>query len=529
MQYAAFLRRGMRFGFRIGVDPSFVLRTPPGNLQSVAQNPLAVSRYIDNEVAAGKLFRPSVSLHVRRNPIGLIPKPHQPGKFRLIVDLSAPQGGSVNDAISSTLCSLQYASVEQAAILVRHLGPAALMAKLDLRSAYRMVPVHPDDQHLLGLEWQGVVYCDRALPFGLRSAPKLFTAVADGLAWAMHCRGIRNFIHYLDDFFFCGPHASLECARSLEVAVPLCAQLGLPVAPEKLLGPTTTITFLGIELDSVHQELRLPQEKLFQLRALLRSWSTRRAATKHQLQSLIDHMSHAAQVIRPGRTFMRGLIEAMQIPRRPFHQVRLNGQCRADLAWWALFVDDWNGVSFFPDLHPGPSVVADASGSWGCGAYVSDTLDWFQLRWPSSWNNTHIAAKELLPMVVSAALWGHRWSSSKVCFKSDNQATVSALNSRLVRDPLLMHLLRCLFFYEARFHFEHWALHVAGRDNRAADALSRNQMTVFMSLVPQAPRSPYQIPDSLIDMLLDCSLTWTSPRWRVLFAATIRSVSQAPP
>ena len=97
------------------------------------------------------------------------------------------------------------------------------MAKLDLKSAYRIVPVNLADQHLLGLEWQGTVYCDQALPFGLRSTPKIFTAVADGLAWAMKCRGINIVIHYLDDFFFCGSASSAACQEALDTAVYLFA------------------------------------------------------------------------------------------------------------------------------------------------------------------------------------------------------------------------------------------------------------------------------------------------------------------
>ena len=108
------------------------------------------------------------------------------------------------------------------------------MAKLDLKSAYRMVPVHSEDQHLLGIEWNGALYIDHALPFGLRSAPKLFTAIADGLTWAMKREGITDVIHYLDDFFFCGPAESPRCGAALRTAIPLCERLGFPVAPNKV-------------------------------------------------------------------------------------------------------------------------------------------------------------------------------------------------------------------------------------------------------------------------------------------------------
>ena len=87
----------------------------------------------------------------------------QPGKWRLIVDLSSPRGESINDAISSELCHLQYASVLDAAALVRHLGKGAMLAKIDLHQAYRIIPVHPDDHPLLGVRWQGQTYIDTAL------------------------------------------------------------------------------------------------------------------------------------------------------------------------------------------------------------------------------------------------------------------------------------------------------------------------------------------------------------------------------
>ena len=233
------------------------------------------------------------------------------------------------------------------------------MAKLDLSSAYRLVPVHPLDFHLLGVEWQRVVYHNRALPFGLHSAPKLFTAVVDGLAWALCCRGISSFLHYLDDFF-CGPPASPACGRALKTAVPLCTEL--PIVPDKQEGPTTMLTFLGIEIDSVAQELRLPREKLAHIQDTIRQWEGRCSASKRDLQSLIGLLNHAVMVVRPGRTFLCQLIDTMSVPKCQFHQVRLNLRCRSDIALWFMFLHSWNGIALFPHLNPGTAVLSDASG-----------------------------------------------------------------------------------------------------------------------------------------------------------------------
>ena len=521
------MRRGLGHGFQIGFDRKHPLRPARGNFRSVADNPTTVSRYIAEEVAAGRLelVPPPSAAIVRRNPIGLIPKPHQPNKFRLIVDLSAPQGFSINDGISSALCSLEYASVDKAAELIARCGRGALMAKTDLLSAYRQVPIHKADSALLGLEWEGRTYIDKALPFGLRSAPKLFSAVADSLAWALECEGIWNSLHYLDDFLFWGPPDSPACEQALSRATSLFSRLGLPVVNDKTVRPCTSLTFLGIVIDSLRQELRLPYNKLVRLRAMLARWEHRRSATKHELQVLIGHLSHAAAVVRPGRSFMRQLIETMKLPRLQSQKVRINGNCRADLAWWSTFVQDWNGIALFPRLPPGPTVISDASGSWGCGAFCPDTLMWFQQQWSPGFISSSIAVKELVPIVIGAAIWGNKWRGTVVLFKSDNQAVVTALNSRSARNPQLSHLLRCLFFFEAHHQFEHRAQHIAGRLNVAADALSRNRTSDFFHLFPQAPSEPSPVIRAVHELILDSSLTWTSPRWKSLFASILHRAS----
>ena len=116
------------------------------------------------------------------SPIGAIPKKkNQPGKWRLITDLSFPAGTSVNDAISKELSSLKYTSVDHLSSLILSEGKGAFLVKADIKAAYRMVPVHRDDQSLLGVLWDGRIYIDKMLLFGLHSAPIIFSAVADAL------------------------------------------------------------------------------------------------------------------------------------------------------------------------------------------------------------------------------------------------------------------------------------------------------------------------------------------------------------
>ena len=132
-----------------------------------------------------------VSVHL--SPIGAIPKKHKPGKWRLIIDLSSPAGSSVNDGISSEWSSISYVSIDFLLSLVLEAGKGSTLVKADIKEAYRMLPIHPEDQGMLGIQWEGEFYTDKALPFGLRPAPKIFTAVADALQWILSNKGNKKF------------------------------------------------------------------------------------------------------------------------------------------------------------------------------------------------------------------------------------------------------------------------------------------------------------------------------------------------
>ena len=155
------------------------------------------------------------------------------------------------------------------------------------------------------MQWEGSLYIDTVLSFGLRSAPKIFNALADALEWILIRRHVPSVIHYLDDFLFVGRPHSQECAGALDTAISTCQGLGVPLAPEKVQGPASVITFLGIELDSEAQQLCLPQDKLEHIRSSLAVWGRKRACTKRELLSLIGVLQHTCRVVKPGRTFLR--------------------------------------------------------------------------------------------------------------------------------------------------------------------------------------------------------------------------------
>ena len=150
-------------------------------MESTREHPDVVNSYLEKEREDGRIMGPLNLVdfpEVRISRFGVIPK-KQPGSWHLILDLSSPEGSSINDGIGPDMSSLSYVSVDDATRLIASHGPGPALAKIDIKSAYRIIPIHPEDRHLLGMKWEGSLYLDACLPFGLRSAPKIFTAVAD--------------------------------------------------------------------------------------------------------------------------------------------------------------------------------------------------------------------------------------------------------------------------------------------------------------------------------------------------------------
>ena len=251
--------------------------------------------------------------------------------------------------------------------------------------------------------------------------------------------------------------------------------------------------------------MHFPSDKLLRLRDLLAQWSSRNSCRRRELESLIGTLQHACRVVRPGRAFLRRIIDLLRTPSatKPHHYIRLNREFRVDLQWRQTFACHWNWVATFPcPTEPTFVVTFDASGAWGCGVWSGSS--WFQLEWPAAAWAHHISFKELFAGLVAAAIWGRRWRGSRVRWLCDNQAAVYTVSRRSCRDQDMMHLIRCLFFLEAWFGFKVEAVTLPGRENMLADDLSRNHLSAFLSN-PAPTLLPRQLPELLDDE------GWTSP------------------
>ena len=176
-------------------------------------------------------------------------------------------------------------------------------------------------------------------------------------------------------------------------------------------------------------------------------------------------------------------------------------------------MDCWNGLSLLrSESWSSPAnhcIQTDASGSW---AFFEGK--WLQWQWPIEWRTMSIMAKELVPIILSCAVWVTKLSRAKVLFQCDNLGLVAAISEGSSQDKDVMCLLRCMWFLVAYFDIDLHAEHIAGVSNITADQLSRNYMQSFLSSHPQVSLLPTPLPPSFLQIESSPELDWTSPLFR---------------
>ena len=268
-QSRVYLTRGFHLGFRIYFEGERRIFEPP-NLKSATAQPDIIRDKLDKEINAGQIASPFQNPpfpDMFCSPLGIVPKKN-PSEFRLIHHLSFPQGSSINDSIPSEVSAIVYATINDTISVLKRIGRVCFMAKTDIKSAFRIIPVHPDHHPLLGMTWENLYYCDHCLPMGCSSSCAICEAFSTALEWiAIHRLGSSSVLHILDDFLLIADTIE-KCQLDLRNFLNMCQAISVPIAREKTCSPDTSIQFAGITLDSVQQEARFPGNKLWKCHTL---------------------------------------------------------------------------------------------------------------------------------------------------------------------------------------------------------------------------------------------------------------------
>ena len=416
-----YLVSGFSQGFRLN-NFEFTPATQVKNLKSAYEHPDIVIDKLSKEIYTGRLagpFNEPPFSNFVVSPIGLQPK-KTPNEFRLIHHLSHPKGKSINDGIPPEFYKVQYASVSQAVDLISSLGSSCFLAKSDIKSAFKIIPIHPSDYKLTGIVWNNHYYFDKTLPQGCSSSCSIFESFSTALEWIVlkHNQGV-NVLHILDDFLFIAPSFNL-CDSALNSFKLICDDL----AYEKTVGPSTCLSFAGIELDTIEMCARLPLDKIECMKATITNFLQRKTVKLRELQSLTGLLNFACTIILPGRAFLRRLYDLMIGITKSYYHIKLTKEVKDDLRTWQQFLGHYNGKSMFLETiwltSEHIELYTDASTSIGFGALLGK--NWTQGRWHSDLSDLHITILELYPIYLAIELWGDFLQNKSLLIFSDNIA-----------------------------------------------------------------------------------------------------------
>ena len=253
--------------------PPQVLHTP-WNHPPVYKKADVAKQMVSDEVALKRILGPYDKCPLPGlicSPLNLVPKAGNPGKYRLIHNLTFPYNeDSINANIPGHEAKVEYQKFDVAIKLGLKHGRTAHASKVDFDVAFRNFPIFLKDLLALGFTSEDKFYINLSMAFGARSSCKIFEDFACAIQWILEQRTRSTDIsHYLDDFIMV--HAlKATCKYYMTTMQKLCEHIGFPLSDSKTEGPCQIITFLGVTINFLKQVVTIPAEKIDKVTKLIK-------------------------------------------------------------------------------------------------------------------------------------------------------------------------------------------------------------------------------------------------------------------
>ncbi len=330
-----YLNEGVHIGFK-GPQESIISHNWP----SCDKYTDVVQQFINKNKQLGSVQEPfhkkDLPANFRCSPLGAFKK-RRSEKIRVVHDLSWPPLKSVNHYINKDNCTLAYITVDKAVKMCQKYEEA-WMAETDLKDTFLPVPVHIDDNYLLGLSINNdkgeTDYYDMAsLPFGLLSSCHLFNMFAMAIEYMYKARvAPQDSDHLLDDIIKVEEQKN-TCQASLDIITDTLHHAGFDEKTTKYVGPARSQVFLGLEVDAKDKIIKLHDERKSEIIDDLHEWKNRIYAIKRELLSIISKLQFCARVIRDGFKLICRLINISKRGRSLHHRIYITSEACADLRW----------------------------------------------------------------------------------------------------------------------------------------------------------------------------------------------------
>ena len=467
------------------------------NSKSCEGAPEQTAAVIRKELLAGRMLGPFPVVPLagfRVVPRAMKDEMQKSNKWRPISLNNLPVGDAVNEGIPPSptpICLPTHDSIRTRIARAKQRSPSVLLAKRDIRLAYRLHQVRPMDWNLCGVQWDGQLFIDTHLSFGCRSSVDRFLTISDAIEWTLRRWGVQA-IHYIDDFIFIA-ESQEEADEALRKFHIICDAWGIPIKEEKDVGPATQVELLGVVYDTDAMTASMPDGTLARIddacsRALASGLDTK-AAT-----SLVGLMTWASACIPQAAPFVTALrYMADEAATKHLKFIRITARVRQDLSWWQQAIATHmapGGTSILPrKVQAVHTLSADAGTEWGLGAHddehfykakhTKEVLD-------AAMRKKHHSSKflELFNLLVMARVMSVHWEGKHVAVNVDNYALPRTLRRMTSPNAVESAMLREIALLQIQHHWSWTVTWIPREENDAADALSKNDMPRFRASGP---------------------------------------------
>ena len=407
----------------------------------------AIAGWIADKYAYGPVEEDEVPAEAKVSGIMVKKKPN--GAARVILNLSAPAGVSVNEGITAEDFPAVMSSTEAWLRVLKKAGRGCWISKTDWASAYKQIPVRKEDTNLQWFEWAGRFFKELCLIFGSASSAGIFDDAAK-VVLDLVCR-LAGFpadmiCQHLDDI--CAAAAVKEVLDAFDDTFSAVAkELGVKLAPrddhDKTFGPCRKGVVFGVEYNTEEWTWQLPEEKKLRIIGAIREVRGKATITDKQAQSLAGKLINIRPLIPAGK-YNVDRIMAMLAASSKSKEVGVDDDCKRQLRFWELALLACNGRLSIPDpdsrLPPwAVDVYTDAAGgtldSPGRGSGGVCQGEWFYIPWSTKVNSgsckvdgkkvaRKLSALELVGPLAALVAFAERCRMTPVRIWVDNAGSV---------------------------------------------------------------------------------------------------------
>lgn len=506
---------GIQYGFDLGLGsyPLAQSFNPPNHYKLPEHETFILSKYKE-EIDIGLLspgyplpFLEEILGPIRTAPLGVHER-ELGGKLRVVIDHSYPRNNpdniSVNGHADSDLFPCEWGTFSACFLLVARAPEGTEVATFDVKSAFRNIPVRPDQRRFLATQINGRIHLDPCCNFGFCCSPGIFGRVADAIMRIFRFKGVEDLLKWVDDFIFFrygirrDKDGKWEYKYTEKIIWDIAAELGWPWSPEKFVAFRQIFVYLGFEWDLRNKTVCLPAAKKAKYLAKLEPWVAGYPASKQEIETVIGTLNHVTLVVPEGSSHLPSLYRfraSFKDSSPPWTRHKVPNTMAEDLVWWRSVLDTpFCGTDVWEPTTPlADELYVDASTSWGIGLVFGGK--WLAWELIPGWkaDGRDIGWAEMVAVELAMrTLISNGYRSCHITLRSDNQGVVGSLKASRCRNSESNQILRKIVGLIQSHKVWITTTWIPTAEN-PADAPSRGSFGRREDILPNPPAIPFHL------------------------------------